>query len=197
MILWCFFSLRYQMFPNRRGGVSGFGVPPSRRPVPQEQAGGGGGGRHNWGQGFRLGDDWSLWLLRQWINTETSNINAAEYGFYMFWGSFVLLFFWPTRKSDGGSFPALRFPLTLNVISHCYWVSQCVQKLWKNMCCSRVGVNVGNSGDFDCVSHNMTTSFNVDRLHVTCSVKCSWLISLWTVQCQLSVAWLFRNGHGL
>ncbi|RXN10224.1 Derlin-1 [Labeo rohita] len=31
----------YRMFPNRRGGVSGFGVPPSRRPVPQEQAGGG------------------------------------------------------------------------------------------------------------------------------------------------------------
>ncbi|XP_059363849.1 derlin-1-like [Carassius carassius] len=48
----------YQMFPNRRGGVSGFGVPPTRRPVPQEQpGGGGGGGRHNWGQGFRLGDD--------------------------------------------------------------------------------------------------------------------------------------------
>lgn len=45
------------MFPNRRGGVSGFGVPPSRRPLPQEQAGGGGGGRHNWGEGFRLGDD--------------------------------------------------------------------------------------------------------------------------------------------
>uniref|UniRef100_A0A672SDG3 Derlin n=1 Tax=Sinocyclocheilus grahami TaxID=75366 RepID=A0A672SDG3_SINGR len=44
------------MLPNRRGGVSGFGVPPSRRPVPQEQPGGG-GGRHNWGQGFRLGDD--------------------------------------------------------------------------------------------------------------------------------------------
>lgn len=116
MILWCFivifflsfpFSLRYQLFPNRRGGVSGFGVPPSRRPPPQEQAGGGvGGGRHNWGQGFRLGDDWSLWLLHQWMNTETSNINAAEYGFYMFWGSFVLLFFRPTRKSDGGSFPA-------------------------------------------------------------------------------------------
>ncbi len=47
------------MFPNRRGGVSGFGVPPSRRPQPQEQpgGGGGGGGRYNWGQGFRLGDD--------------------------------------------------------------------------------------------------------------------------------------------
>ncbi|XP_029927329.1 derlin-1 isoform X2 [Myripristis murdjan] len=49
----------YRLLPNRRGGVSGFGVPPSRRPAPQDQAGGGGGGggRHNWGQGFRLGDD--------------------------------------------------------------------------------------------------------------------------------------------
>ncbi|XP_064203928.1 derlin-1 [Anguilla rostrata] len=47
----------YRFFPSRRGGVSGFGVPPpSRRPAPQEQ-GGVGGGRHNWGQGFRLGDD--------------------------------------------------------------------------------------------------------------------------------------------
>uniref|UniRef100_UPI003AAE4703 derlin-1 isoform X3 n=1 Tax=Centroberyx gerrardi TaxID=166262 RepID=UPI003AAE4703 len=45
----------YRFLPNRRGGVSGFGVPPTRRPAPQEQAGG--GGRHNWGQGFRLGDD--------------------------------------------------------------------------------------------------------------------------------------------
>ncbi|KAM6910076.1 derlin-1 [Xenentodon cancila] len=51
----------YRFFPNRRGGVSGFGVPPSRRPTAQEQGGGGGGegggGRHNWGQGFRLGDE--------------------------------------------------------------------------------------------------------------------------------------------
>ncbi|XP_061529878.1 derlin-1 [Phycodurus eques] len=46
----------YQLLPTRRGGVSGFGAPPTRRPPPQEQAGGGGGGRHNWGQGFRLGD---------------------------------------------------------------------------------------------------------------------------------------------
>ncbi|XP_026863014.2 derlin-1 [Electrophorus electricus] len=61
----CFLStpqFLYRWFPSRRGGVSGFGVPPSRRPMPQEQAGGGGGGgagggRHNWGQGFRLGDD--------------------------------------------------------------------------------------------------------------------------------------------
>ncbi|KPP66549.1 derlin-1-like, partial [Scleropages formosus] len=47
----------YRFFPSRRGGVSGFGVPPpSRRPVAQDQ-GGAGGGRHNWGQGFRLGDE--------------------------------------------------------------------------------------------------------------------------------------------
>ncbi|KAM7420307.1 hypothetical protein PAMA_014832 [Pampus argenteus] len=45
----------YRFFPNRRGGVSGFGAPPSR-PVPQEQAARG-GGRHNWGQGFRLGGE--------------------------------------------------------------------------------------------------------------------------------------------
>ncbi|XP_074510866.1 derlin-1 isoform X2 [Sebastes fasciatus] len=52
----------YRFFPNRRGGVSGFGVPPSR-PAAQEQGGAGGGGggilrgRHQWGQGFRLGDE--------------------------------------------------------------------------------------------------------------------------------------------
>lgn len=51
-------QILYRYFPSRRGGVSGFGAPPSRRPVPQEQGGGGGrGGRHNWGQGFRLGDE--------------------------------------------------------------------------------------------------------------------------------------------
>uniref|UniRef100_A0AAQ4S7B4 Derlin n=1 Tax=Gasterosteus aculeatus aculeatus TaxID=481459 RepID=A0AAQ4S7B4_GASAC len=46
----------YRFFPSRRGGVSGFGVAPSR-PAAQEQGGGGGAvrGRHNWGQGFRLG----------------------------------------------------------------------------------------------------------------------------------------------
>uniref|UniRef100_A0A3B5B289 Derlin n=1 Tax=Stegastes partitus TaxID=144197 RepID=A0A3B5B289_9TELE len=52
----------YRFFPSRRGGVSGFGVPPSRRPAAQEPAAGGGGGgglggRHNWGQGFRLGGE--------------------------------------------------------------------------------------------------------------------------------------------
>ncbi|XP_062320835.1 derlin-1 [Osmerus eperlanus] len=57
----------YRFLPNRRGGVSGFGAPPSRRPAAQEQqgggneggggGGGGGRGRHNWGHGFRLGDD--------------------------------------------------------------------------------------------------------------------------------------------
>lgn len=45
----------YRFFPNRRGGVSGFGVPPSR---PAQPAGGGMGiGRHNWGQGNRLGGE--------------------------------------------------------------------------------------------------------------------------------------------
>ncbi|KAJ0000141.1 hypothetical protein NQD34_011983 [Periophthalmus magnuspinnatus] len=33
----------YRIFPNRRGGVSGFGVPPPRRAAPQEQAGFGAG----------------------------------------------------------------------------------------------------------------------------------------------------------
>ncbi|XP_070767642.1 derlin-1 isoform X2 [Enoplosus armatus] len=46
----------YRYFPNRRGGVSGFGVPPSR-PAAQEPVRGGGGGRHNWGQGNRLGGE--------------------------------------------------------------------------------------------------------------------------------------------
>lgn len=55
-------EILYRFFPNRRGGVSGFGVPPSRRPAAaQEPAGGGaggfGGGRHNWGQGVRLGGE--------------------------------------------------------------------------------------------------------------------------------------------
>nr|XP_046254730.1 derlin-1 [Scatophagus argus] len=50
-------DILYKYFPNRRGGVTGFGTPPSR-PAAQEQAGGGrGGGRHNWGQGYRLGDE--------------------------------------------------------------------------------------------------------------------------------------------
>ncbi|CAL8289034.1 unnamed protein product [Merluccius merluccius] len=50
----------YRLLPNQRG-VAGFGAPPSRRANPEEQPGGGRGrgllGRHNWGQGFRLGDD--------------------------------------------------------------------------------------------------------------------------------------------
>uniref|UniRef100_A0A668SXS9 Derlin n=1 Tax=Oreochromis aureus TaxID=47969 RepID=A0A668SXS9_OREAU len=46
----------YRFFPSRRGGVSGFGVPPTRRQAPQDNAGGF-GGRHNWGQGFRLGGE--------------------------------------------------------------------------------------------------------------------------------------------
>ncbi|KAM9353664.1 derlin-1 [Symphorus nematophorus] len=50
----------YRLFPNRRGGVAGFGVPPARRAAAHDQAGGGAGGgqqRHNWGQGFRLGGE--------------------------------------------------------------------------------------------------------------------------------------------
>lgn len=48
----------YRWLPNRRGGVSGFGVPPAsmRRAAEDQQ----GGGRHNWGQGFRLGDQWRV-----------------------------------------------------------------------------------------------------------------------------------------
>uniref|UniRef100_A0A6I8PCC9 Derlin n=1 Tax=Ornithorhynchus anatinus TaxID=9258 RepID=A0A6I8PCC9_ORNAN len=45
----------YRWLPSRRGGISGFGVPPaSMRRAAEDQPGG--GGRHNWGQGFRLGD---------------------------------------------------------------------------------------------------------------------------------------------
>ncbi|XP_061919540.1 derlin-1 [Entelurus aequoreus] len=46
----------YRLLPSRRGGVSGFGVPPTRRPAAQEQVPAAGGRRYNWGQGFRLGD---------------------------------------------------------------------------------------------------------------------------------------------
>ncbi|XP_028280591.1 derlin-1 [Parambassis ranga] len=46
-------EILYRFFPSRRGGVSGFGVPPARRPVAPEQE----RGRHNWGQGFRLGGE--------------------------------------------------------------------------------------------------------------------------------------------
>ncbi|XP_025024201.1 derlin-1 isoform X2 [Python bivittatus] len=47
----------YNWLPNRRGGVSGFGVPPAsmRRPADNRQ----GDTRHNWGQGFRLGTEFS------------------------------------------------------------------------------------------------------------------------------------------
>jgi len=50
-------SIFYSWFPNRRGGVSGYGQAPASR----QQGGGGGdgggggfGGGHNWGQGHRL-----------------------------------------------------------------------------------------------------------------------------------------------
>ncbi|OCT77141.1 hypothetical protein XELAEV_18032338mg [Xenopus laevis] len=47
----------YRWLPSRRGGggISGFGIPPaSARRVEEEQPGA--GRRHDWGQGFRLGD---------------------------------------------------------------------------------------------------------------------------------------------
>nr|XP_022286199.1 derlin-1-like isoform X2 [Crassostrea virginica]XP_022345837.1 derlin-1-like isoform X2 [Crassostrea virginica] len=47
-------NILYKYFPNRRGGVSGFGVPPSsRRAAPNDN---GDNQRHNWGRGFNLGD---------------------------------------------------------------------------------------------------------------------------------------------
>lgn len=49
-------AILYKYFPNRRGGVAGFGqAPAARRPAGNN--GGGFGGRHQWGGGNRLGDD--------------------------------------------------------------------------------------------------------------------------------------------
>ncbi|KAJ4447076.1 hypothetical protein ANN_09065, partial [Periplaneta americana] len=51
-------SILYSWFPNQRGGVHGFGIPPAtRRPANDGGGGGGGGGgdRHNWGRGQVLG----------------------------------------------------------------------------------------------------------------------------------------------
>lgn len=48
-------SLRYKLLPNRRGGVSGFGMPPASRRTAGD--GDAGGGRHDWGQGRRLEDN--------------------------------------------------------------------------------------------------------------------------------------------
>lgn len=47
-------QILYRYFPDRRGGVSGFGVPPSstRRQQADDQ-----GGRHVWGRGNQLGDN--------------------------------------------------------------------------------------------------------------------------------------------
>nr|CAD7425207.1 unnamed protein product [Timema monikensis] len=47
----------YKYFPNQRGGIHGFGQPPTARRPANDGAGGGGGGggRHNWGQGNILG----------------------------------------------------------------------------------------------------------------------------------------------
>ncbi|MGH0126810.1 UNVERIFIED_CONTAM: hypothetical protein FKN15_024011 [Acipenser sinensis] len=47
----------YRFFPSRRGGVSGFGAPPPSRGHAADEQAGARGGRHNWGQGFQLGDN--------------------------------------------------------------------------------------------------------------------------------------------
>ena len=44
---------RYKYFPNRRGGVAGFGQAPATRRRPDDNNG---GGRHAWGQGNTLGN---------------------------------------------------------------------------------------------------------------------------------------------
>lgn len=44
-------SFLYSFFPNRRGGVAGYGQAPASAPAG---GGGGGGGGHAWGQGNRL-----------------------------------------------------------------------------------------------------------------------------------------------
>ncbi|XP_041376840.1 derlin-1-like [Gigantopelta aegis] len=53
LIIFNLFFNRYKYFPNRRGGVAGFGMPPSSRRRPEDDH----GGRHAWGQGNQLGDD--------------------------------------------------------------------------------------------------------------------------------------------
>lgn len=51
----------YNLLPNRRGGISGFGQAPSSRRTENPAGGGGGGGagggRHAWGNGAALGGD--------------------------------------------------------------------------------------------------------------------------------------------
>lgn len=48
-------NILYKYFPNRRGGVSGFGMAPSsRRQTPDNN---GDNQRHNWGRGHNLGGD--------------------------------------------------------------------------------------------------------------------------------------------
>lgn len=68
----------YRWLPNRRGGVSGFGIPPAsmRRAAEDQQ----GGGRHNWGQGFRLGDQWK----------NSCPWEAATLWFYLLVGSILV-----------------------------------------------------------------------------------------------------------
>ncbi|ESO82769.1 hypothetical protein LOTGIDRAFT_205920 [Lottia gigantea] len=47
-------SFLYKYFPNRRGGMGGFGQAPSSRRNQDNNRGG--GGRHDWGQGNQLGN---------------------------------------------------------------------------------------------------------------------------------------------
>lgn len=47
-------SFLYKYFPNRQGGVAGFGMAPASRRRPDDN---GGGGRHHWGGGQVLGQD--------------------------------------------------------------------------------------------------------------------------------------------
>ena len=50
----------YRIFPNKRGGVSGYGQAPASAQQGGQGGGGGGGGGfprpHQWGGGNRLGD---------------------------------------------------------------------------------------------------------------------------------------------
>lgn len=60
-----FFRFSKSYFPDVRGGVHGFGVPPQNLRTDQAAGGGGGGGGgqnrffggHVWGRGQRLGHD--------------------------------------------------------------------------------------------------------------------------------------------
>ncbi|KAJ7395167.1 Derlin-1 [Pitangus sulphuratus] len=72
----------YRWLPNRRGGVSGFGVPPAsmRRAAEDQQ----GGGRHNWGQGFRLGVSLGFCSTLS-VQTDVQICQNSFRGFYLNW----------------------------------------------------------------------------------------------------------------